>query len=122
MAEYAYSSRATEKSDVYSMGIVLMELVSGRMPTDGSFGEDMDMVRWIESCIEMSKEEVIDPVLKPLLPNEESAALQVLEIALECTKTAPAERPSSRKVCDLLLHAFNDKVVHSDKMSPDNYV
>lgn len=124
-AEYAYSLKATEKSDVYSMGIVLMELVSGRMPTDGSFGEDMDMVRWVESRIEMSgttREELIDPVLKPLLPNEESAAFQVLEIALPCTKTAPAERPSSRKVCDQLLHVFNDKVVHSDKMSPDNYV
>lgn len=31
-----------------------MELVSGRMPIDGSFGEDMDMLRWVESHIEIS--------------------------------------------------------------------
>lgn len=50
-----HSLKATEKSDVYSMGIVLMELISGKMPTDGSFGTDIDidMVRWVETRIEM---------------------------------------------------------------------
>ncbi|KAL0398069.1 UNVERIFIED_CONTAM: LRR receptor-like serine/threonine-protein kinase GSO1 [Sesamum radiatum] len=122
--EYAYSLKATEKSDVYSMGIVLMELVTGRMPTDGRFGMDMDMVRWVESHMEMqgsAAEELIDPVLKPLLPNEETAIFQVLEIALRCTKTAPAERPSSRQACDLLVHVLNDTKVHSQKMSPETY-
>lgn len=98
-----------------------MELVSGRMPTDGSFGEDMDMVRWVEAHIEMQGEVLIDPALKPLLPCEESSALQVLEIALKCTKTAPSERPTSRHACDLLLHVLNDRVIQSEKMSPDPY-
>lgn len=125
-AEYAYSLKATDKSDVYSMGIVLMELVTGRMPTDGRFGVDMDMVRWVESRTEMqgsaTTEELVDPVLKPLLPNEETAVLQVLEIALRCTKTAPAERPSSRQACDQLVHVFNDTMVQSEKMSPDAHM
>lgn len=97
--EYAYSMKATEKSDVYSIGVVLMELVTGRMSTDGRFGEDMDMVRWVESCMESSSEELIDPLLKPLLPNEETAMFQMLEITLQCTKAAPAEKPSSRQAC-----------------------
>lgn len=116
--------KATEKSDAYSMGIVLIELVSGRTPTDGSYGENMDMVRWLETHIEMqgsAQDELIDPMLKPLLPNEESAAFQVLEIALQCTKTSPMERPSSRQVCDLLLHVFNDRMYQMEKMSPDQY-
>lgn len=124
VSEYAYSLKGTEKSDVYSMGIVLMELVSGRMPTDGTFGVDMDMVRWVETRIEMQgtdREELIDPALKPLMPYEECAAYQVLEIALQCTKTAPAERPSSRKACDLLLHVFNDRVLYSEKTGLDPY-
>lgn len=123
-SEYAYSMKATEKSDVYSMGIVLIELVSGRMPTDGSFGENMDMVRWLESRIDMQgsdRDELIDPALRPLLPNEESAAFQVLEIAIQCTKTAPTERPSSREASDLLVHVFNDRMHQMEKMSPDPY-
>ncbi|RVW99335.1 LRR receptor-like serine/threonine-protein kinase GSO1 [Vitis vinifera] len=93
--------QATEKSDVYSMGIVLVELVSGKMPTDEIFGTDK-MVRWVESHIEMgesSRTELIDSALKPILPDEECAAFGVLEIALQCTKTTPAERPSSRQPC-----------------------
>lgn len=117
--------KATEKSDVYSMGIVLMELVTGRMPTDERFGVDVDMVRWVETRMETqgsASEELVDPMLKPLLPNEESAALQVMEIALRCTKTAPSERPSSREACDQLVHVFNDAVVRSQKMSPDAHM
>lgn len=123
--EYAYSLKATEKSDVYSMGIVLMELISGKMPTDEAFGVDMDMVRWVETRIEMQsiadREELIDPCLKPLSPHEESAAFQVLEIALQCTKIAPQERPPSRQVCDQLLHVYNPKTVDYEKMQTDLY-
>lgn len=105
-SEYAYSLRATDKSDVYSMGIVLMEVVSGLMPTDRKFGEDTDMVRWVESHINVpsSAQELLDPLLKPLAPDEESSMFEVLDVALQCTRAAPAERPSARQVSDLLLH------------------
>lgn len=104
--EYAYSLKATEKSDVYSMGIVLMELVSGLTPTDNKFSGGMDMVRWVESRIGSSSsacEELFDASLTPLAPHEQSSMLEVLEVALLCTRTAAAERPTSRKVSELLL-------------------
>ncbi|KAJ6798187.1 LRR receptor-like serine/threonine-protein kinase GSO1 [Iris pallida] len=107
--ECAYSTRATERSDVYSMGIVLMELVSGLMPTSHAFGGggDVDMVSWVESRIGAPAptcEELLDAALKPLAPHEQSSMFQVLQVALQCTRTAPAERPTSRKVSDRLLH------------------
>ncbi|URE36690.1 LRR receptor-like serine threonine-protein kinase [Musa troglodytarum] len=105
---YGYVAPATEKGDVYSMGIVLMELVSGLMPTDRTFEGDMDMVRWVRSRMTSAaaaeREASLDPVLKPLERHEESSMFEVLDVALQCTRTAPAERPSSRKVADLLLH------------------
>lgn len=124
ISEYAYSMKATEKSDVYSMGIVLMELVCGKMPTDAAFRGDMDLVRWVEMHTDMhgtAREELIDPELKPLLPGEEFAAFQVLEIAMQCTKTTPQERPSSRQVCDLLQHVLNNKKVDFEKMNLDHH-
>lgn len=101
-----------------------MELVSGKMPTSDFFGADMDMVRWVEMHIDMHRstcEKLIDPELKPLLPSEEFAAFQVLEIALRCTKATPQERPSSRKACDLLLHAFNNRMTDFGKKNLDNH-
>lgn len=124
VSEYAYSLKATEKSDVYSMGIMLMELVSGKMPTDASFGVEMDMVRWIATHIERQdskRDELIDPALKPLLSGDECVAFQVLEIALQCTKTSPAERPSSRQACHQILHIFNHKMAEFEKTNIDAY-
>lgn len=123
-SEFGYSLKATEKSDVYSMGVVLMELVSGKLPTDAAFRGGVDMVRWVEMHINMKgteREELVDPELKPLLPYEEFAAFQVLEIAIQCTKTTPMERPSSRQVCDLLLHVSKNKKVEFEKMKMDSY-
>jgi hypothetical protein len=51
-AKCAYSLKVTKKSDVYSMSIVLMELVTGLMPADNTFCGDMDMVRWLQSGID----------------------------------------------------------------------
>ncbi|KAJ0017092.1 hypothetical protein Pint_11766 [Pistacia integerrima] len=62
------------------------------------------------------REYLLDAQMKPLLPGEECAAYQVLEIALQCTKTAPQERPSSRQVCDNLVHVFNNRMVDLGKM------
>ena len=119
--EYAYSLKATEKTDVYSMGIVLMEIVTGKKPTDELFDEETNIVRWVETCLEMppgsrARENLIDSELKPLLPCEEEAAYQVLEIAIQCTKTYPPERPTSRQACDRLLNAFNNRAASYGEM------
>lgn len=91
---------------MYSMGIVLMELVTGLMPTAQTFGGDMDMVRWVESRIGSPSpacEELLDSSLKPLAPHAQSSMFEVLNVALQCTRTAAAERPTSRRVSELLL-------------------
>ncbi|KAB1201091.1 Receptor-like protein kinase HSL1 [Morella rubra] len=50
--EYAYTLRVNEKSDIYSFGVVVLELVTGRLPVDPEFGEK-DLVKWVSlHCIE----------------------------------------------------------------------
>lgn len=46
--EYAASGKLTEKSDVFSFGVVLLELITGRKPVDKTqtFIDD-SMVEWV---------------------------------------------------------------------------
>lgn len=46
--EYASSGKLTEKSDVFSFGVVLLELITGRKPVDSSqpLGDE-SLVEWV---------------------------------------------------------------------------
>lgn len=46
--EYMASGRATEKTDVYSFGVLVLEVLSGKRPTDASFIEKgLNIVGWV---------------------------------------------------------------------------
>lgn len=48
IAEYMQSGRATEKADVYSFGVLVLEVLSGKRPTDASFIEKgLNIVGWV---------------------------------------------------------------------------
>ncbi|KAF9609034.1 hypothetical protein IFM89_012474, partial [Coptis chinensis] len=117
--EYAYTLRVNEKSDIYSFGVVILELVTGKRPSDPEFGEK-DLVKWVCTTLDQKgAEHVIDPKLGSGFKDEIS---RVLSIGLLCTSPLPINRPSMRRVVKMLeeLSAENKlKTIKKDgKLSP----
>ncbi|KAL3505007.1 hypothetical protein ACH5RR_034848 [Cinchona calisaya] len=99
--EYGYTQKVNEKSDIYSFGVVLMELITGKKPIEPEFGENMDMVSWVSSKLK-NKQTVLSIVDSAILEGYKEEALKVLKIAILCTARQPMQRPTMRTVVQML--------------------
>ncbi|KAL7228217.1 hypothetical protein ACSBR2_007013 [Camellia fascicularis] len=105
--EYGYTLKVDEKSDIYSFGVVLLELVTGKKPLDPEFGEFTDIVEWVRSKIrnKRASEEPLDSNIAGQCKHVQEEMLLVLRIALLCTAKNPKDRPTMRDVITMLGEA-----------------
>ena len=102
-SEYAYTMKVTEKSDIYSFRVVLLELLTGQYSVQPQ-SQEGDLVTWIKECIDLKRDlnEIFDSKLHindPLIVDE---MILTLKIALLCTRFLPSERPTMREVVRML--------------------
>ncbi|OVA02134.1 Protein kinase domain [Macleaya cordata] len=105
--EYAYTLQVDEKSDIYSYGVVLMEILSGKKSVDAEFGEGNSIVDWIRSKIKTKDgvSDVLDKNAGASCTSVKEEMMLVLRVALLCTSRNPADRPSMRDVVSMLHEA-----------------
>ncbi|KAJ7982534.1 Leucine-rich repeat receptor-like protein kinase [Quillaja saponaria] len=106
--EYAYTLQVDEKSDIYSFGVVLMEILSGKRSVDAEFGDGNSIVDWIRSKMKTKngiKYDILDKNVGAGCASVREEMLQMLKIALLCTSRNPADRPSMRDVVLMLQEA-----------------
>ncbi|XP_050213669.1 probable serine/threonine-protein kinase PBL1 [Mercurialis annua] len=93
----------TPKSNVWSFGIVLLELLTGRKNLDNRHPkEERNLVRWTRPYLadECRLSLIMDPQLKGRFPP--NAARTIAEIAVCCLQNNPLERPTMRGVVEKL--------------------
>ena len=123
--EYAQSVHASTCGDVYSFGIVLLEMITGKRPTDSKFEGELSIANFVERNFPDQVLRIIDAHLqeeckgsnKAIVATENKAyrcVLSLVQVALACTLRLPRERMSMREVA-INLHAIRKSYVTTTK-------
>ncbi|KAK7374639.1 hypothetical protein VNO80_08076 [Phaseolus coccineus] len=100
--EYYKRQRLTEKSDVYSYGVVLLEVLCGRQPLLRTVEkQQVSLVNWAKHRYEKgSLGEIVDPALKGQIAPQ--CLHKFGEVALSCLVEDGTQRPSMNDVVGML--------------------
>ncbi|KAK1407669.1 hypothetical protein QVD17_39290 [Tagetes erecta] len=118
--EWVFNLPITSKVDVYSYGMVVLEMITGRSPTCdqtvdyNEIVEQKRLVDWVRgkvheasgSLTKTQVKEILDPMI-----NEEFEDVQVkklLRVALQCVEEDKDARPTMSEVVKMLLRSDND--------------
>ncbi|KAL5760820.1 hypothetical protein ACOSP7_019306 [Xanthoceras sorbifolium] len=102
--EYAVTGRVTTKVDVFSFGVILMELISGRKALDETQPEDsVHLVSWFRR-MHVNKDTFRKAIDQIIDLNEEtySSVSTVAELAGHCCAREPHQRPDMGHVVNVL--------------------
>ncbi|KAK4260982.1 hypothetical protein QN277_004038 [Acacia crassicarpa] len=104
--EYGYMMKITEKSDVYSYGVVMLEVLTGKQPIDPTIAEGQHVVDWVR---QKRGVEVLDLSLLSRPESEIEEMMQALGIALLCVNSSPDERPTMKDVAAMLKEVKQER-------------
>ncbi|KAK1279996.1 LRR receptor-like serine/threonine-protein kinase ERECTA [Acorus gramineus] len=109
--EYARTSRLNEKSDVYSYGIVLLELLTGKKAVDDESNLHQLM---LSKAANNSVMETVDSEITATCADL-SAVKKVFQLALLCSKRQPSDRPTMHEVARVLSFLVQPPTVPEQK-------
>ncbi|XP_052727134.1 putative leucine-rich repeat receptor-like serine/threonine-protein kinase At2g24130 [Vigna angularis] len=106
--EYGFGSSSSIKGDVYSFGILVLEMVTRRRPIDDMFVGGLSLHKWVKFYFHGRLEKVVDPALVTASRDQsqdvrkmwEVAISELIELGLLCTQESPSTRPTMLDAAD----------------------
>lgn len=97
------SRRATSKSDVYAFGVLLVELLTGKHPSQHPYLAPPDMLEWVR-------------VMREDDGREENRLGMLTEVASVCSLKSPEQRPAMWQVLKM-IQEIKESVMAEDNAS-----
>ncbi|GAV81345.1 Pkinase domain-containing protein/LRR_1 domain-containing protein/LRR_8 domain-containing protein, partial [Cephalotus follicularis] len=97
--------QSTSKSDVYAFGILLLELLTGKHPSQHPFLVPKDTVQWVRS----SREDDC---------GEDDRLIMLVEVAIACSLTSPEQRPTMWQVLKMFQEIKEAELIEEGELDP----
>ena len=123
VSEYGLGNEVSTHGDVYSYGILLLEMFTGKRPTDNEFWEAIGLRKYVQMSLPDSMASIIDHQLQTEMVEGDqvsnsnsnsiretrTAITSVLQVGIWCSAEMPMDRPP---IGDALkeLQAIRDKL------------
>uniref|UniRef100_A0ACD5WY44 Uncharacterized protein n=1 Tax=Avena sativa TaxID=4498 RepID=A0ACD5WY44_AVESA len=114
--EYGFGSKISTQGDVYSYGVIILEMLTGKRPTDDMFKDGLSLYKFVEKSFPGKIGEILDPRMVPCYGDQDEEAggasdqenhqmarttsciTELVKIGLLCAAERPTDRPDMQDV------------------------